>query len=391
VEVTFTKKLKRSLLKLYAKRAKLRTVLAVSLGLIIFIQILAFSPIRLEADAPPPEMSEEELMPVAKDSPFLSTVPKDRVPEYSVEGFQYVSLAGGVKQWKIQADHAFFYQKEGIAHTLVVKAIVYDKDGKETHVKGDEAKYFFSTGDLEVFGNVVTTFTDGLKTKSQYMKYTGLTRNVDIPISYVVEGWSDPTANKDTLEFEAFGMNYQNSTQKAELLSQVKVFAKRDLGKPGGPEKTTIVSDRAVVDRNRSLVRFFMADQPGKKIRLIGIDQPGMKCEARRAEFQYGAKEKQLRTVRALEEVKIEEVPQMTTDYKNNPRAKAPLKRYATAGLAVFDTIKNLIILRDFPQVYQDRDTITGEVIILHRLSNLVEVEQSNAISTPVNDDNDDT
>ncbi len=389
--MSFSKKLKRSLLKLYAQRAKLRVVLAVGLGFIIFIQILAFSPIRLEAEAPPPEMKESDLMPVSKDSQVTPTLPRDRVPEYSVDGFQYISVTNGIKQWKIKADHAFFYQKEGIAHTQVVQAIVYDKDGKETHIAGNEAKYFFSTGDLEVFGDVLTTFADGLKTKSQYMKYTGLTRNVEIPVSYLVEGWSDPTTNKDTLEFEALGMNYQNITQKAELLSQVKVLAKRDVGKPGGPEQTTIQSDRAIVDRNRSLVRFFMADQPGQKIKLIAIDQPGMKCEARRAEFQYGAKEKQLRTVRAFEEVKIEEIPQMESDYKNNPRAKAPLKRYATSGLAEFDTIKNLIVLREFPQVYQDRDTITGEVIILHRLSNLVEVEQSNAISTPVNDDNDET
>ncbi len=389
--MTLPKKLKRSLLKLYAQRAKFRMALALGLGFIIFIQILAFSPIKLEAEAPPPVMSESDLMPSAKSSHVVATLPRDRVPEYTVEGFQYVSAEAGVKQWKIQADHAYFYQKEGVAHTQVVRAIVYDKDGKETHVQGDEAKYFFTSGDLEVFGNVITTFADGLKTKSQYMKYTGQTKNVEIPTSYVVEGWSDPTTNKDTLQFESLGMVYENLTQKAELLQQVKVLAKRDVGKPGGPEKTTIQSDRATVDRNRSLVKFFMADQPGQKIRLIAIDQPGMKCEARRAEFQYGAKEKQLRTVRAMEEVKIEEIPQMETDYKNNPRAKAPIKRYATAGLAEFDTIKNLIVLREFPQVYQDRDTITGEVIILHRLSNLVEVEQSNAISTPVEDDNDDT
>lgn len=377
------------MLKLYARRPGLRGILAFGLGFVIFIQIIAFSPTRLEEDAPPPEMKESDLMPVSKNSKVLPTLPQDRVPEYTVEGFQYVSLAAGMKQWKINADHAYFYQKEGIAHTQVVRAIVYDKDGKETHIDGDEAKYYFNTSDLEVFGNVVTTFADGMKTKSEYMKYESSTRKVEIPSSYLVEGWSDASKNKDTLQFEALGMSYQEVLQKAELLSQVKVLAKRNEGKPGGPEKTTIISDRATVDRNKSLVSFYMADQNAAKIRLVEIQQPGMKCEARRAEFKYGAKEKQLRTVKAFEEVKIEEIPQMSLDYKNNPRVKAPLKRYATAGLAEFDTTKNLIILRDFPQVYQDRDTITGEVIILHRLSNLVEVEQSNAVSTPVENDND--
>jgi lipopolysaccharide export system protein LptA len=109
-----------------------------------------------------------------------------------------------------------------------------------------------------------------------------------------------------------------------------------------------------------------------------------MKSKSRRAEFRTVANPKRkIRTVRALDDVKIEERPKPTdgesvSDLRHSREAKV---RYATAGIAEFDSDKNLIILRDYPQVYQDRDTITGETIIVHRDSDLVEVDQSNAFS----------
>jgi lipopolysaccharide export system protein LptA len=55
--------------------------------------------------------------------------------------------------------------------------------------------------------------------------------------------------------------------------------------------------------------------------------------------------------------------------------------RYATAGRAAFDAKKNTIRLTEFPQAYQDDDTVTGEIMIFHRNSELIEIEQSNSIN----------
>jgi lipopolysaccharide export system protein LptA len=58
-----------------------------------------------------------------------------------------------------------------------------------------------------------------------------------------------------------------------------------------------------------------------------------------------------------------------------------PSQRYGTGGRADFESQRNVIVLREFPQVYQDRDTVTGDVIIVHRDTDIVEVEHSNAFS----------
>jgi len=55
--------------------------------------------------------------------------------------------------------------------------------------------------------------------------------------------------------------------------------------------------------------------------------------------------------------------------------------KYATGGRADFDSHKNVIVLTEYPQVYQDEDTVTGDKILLHRDTDIIEVEHSNAFS----------
>lgn len=373
-------RLKRGLLKLYALRKRWRLYFAAAVGFVIFVQILAFSPSRLEEEAPPPQVRESELLPPTEGSLVAPTLPKDRVPEYTVEGFQYVSAQAGVKQWKLNADQAFFYQKDGLVHTQNVHAIIYDAKGTETLVTAREAKYFFVSQDLELYGQVTTTFPDGMVTVTEYMKYEAKTRELTVPTEQLVTGKSQPTPRREALEFESHGLTYRDATQKVHLLSRVKVTSQRPT-KTGATEEAVIESDRAVIDRAKDVATFSMNESRDEKLRFVHLTQPGLKARARRAEFRYGAKDRRLRTVRAMEEVKIEETPAAPRDSATNPRSRAPQTRYATAGNAEFDSIRNRIVLRDFPQVYQDRDTITGEVIIVHRDTNQVEVEQSNAYS----------
>jgi lipopolysaccharide export system protein LptA len=59
---------------------------------------------------------------------------------------------------------------------------------------------------------------------------------------------------------------------------------------------------------------------------------------------------------------------------------KSPL-RYATAGRAEFNTQDDVIRLTQFPQAYQDEDTVTGDVILMHRDNDIIEVENSNSFS----------
>jgi lipopolysaccharide export system protein LptA len=56
--------------------------------------------------------------------------------------------------------------------------------------------------------------------------------------------------------------------------------------------------------------------------------------------------------------------------------------RYATAGQADFDSAQDIVVLTKFPQVYEGDDTVTGDRIILHRDSDVIEVEHSNSFTS---------
>lgn len=358
------------------------------MGLVIFLQIIAFSPKRLEDDAPPEAIPAGALRPTYTDSFVAPSIPADRVPEYTVDGFQTVSTQSGVKQWRIRANRAFFYQADGIVHALVVNSDIYDDQGRITFVKSKEAKFFMKTRDLELFGDVTTTFPTGLETLSPYLHYQSKNRDVDIPVAYPVEGHSfetDPqkaklNLEKETFDFRARGLRFDGQNDRIHLLSQVVMRVRKKT--PRGVEITTIESDYANIDRKKNKVFFTMLEARPDELRFVKISQPGMTSKSRRAEFLMNASRK-LRTVRALDDVKIVERPKMPSDSSTNVRRRgeAEKPRYATAGVAEFDSEANLIVLRDYPQVYQDRDTITGETIIVHRNSDLVEVDQSNAFT----------
>jgi hypothetical protein len=376
---------KRLILKTIATARRFRFWLAAGVGVVIILQIVAFSPQRLEEEGAPVAIDAESLRPNYTDSFVSPTIPADRVPEYTMEGFQEVSIRAGTKQWLLQADRAFFYQTDGIVHARDVHADLYDAQGKITVVTSKEAKYFMESRNLELFGDVKTVYPTGLETVSPYMLYQAGTKDLSIPIAYPMEGHSVPSPKDpyaERYDFRSKGMHYSGIEDRVELLSDVDVrVVKPDPKK--ATEVTTIDSDRATIDRKKDIIRFSMLEARPADLRFVKITQPGMTSRSRRAEFRINANPRKLRSVRALDDVKIEERPKIADDASvaERRRAKGMKPRYATAGIAEFDSQKNLIILRDYPQVYQDRDTLTGETIIVHRDSDLVEVDQSNAFS----------
>jgi len=388
--VSRSRRVKRLILKGIATTRRFRFWFAAAVGAVIFFQIVAFSPKRLEEEGAPEEITPDALKPNYQDSFVSVTIPADRVPEYTVEGFQSVSSQSGVKQWRVQAERAFFYQADGIIHAREVNSEIYDAEGKITYVTSKEAKFFMTSKDLELFGDVKTTFPTGLETLSPYMLYQASNKDVTVPSAYPVEGHSvEPNpktkgglSDSESFDFRSKGMHYIGSVNCVDLLSEVVVHVKKK--NPGrNPEITTIESDHAGIDRKKNIILFTMLEARADALRFVRITQPGMTSKSRRAEFRIHADPKKVRTMRAMDDVKIEEKPQLSSDYSSNPRRKtrSEKSRYATAGIAEFDSERNAIILRDYPQVYQDRDTITGETIIVYRDSDLVEVDQSNAFS----------
>ena len=119
------------------------------LGAGVFFQIVALLPRGLEEELPAEELEPGDL---TGDNVLRPRKPgfEKEIPEYTIKGFTYVSVQRGVKQWKIIADEAFFYEKKGIVTVKDVHAEIYDEKGKITVVESREGEYGMVTRNLDL-------------------------------------------------------------------------------------------------------------------------------------------------------------------------------------------------------------------------------------------------
>ncbi len=313
------------------------------------------------------------------DTTLATGIPENKIPDYSVDGFNYVSTQGGVKNWKLEANQAHLYTEEKITHARVVKTFIYGTDGKITVVTSREAKYFTNDRDLEMFGNVKATMPDGFVIESEFLRYEANRARLNVPTTYAVHGYgktgnpaaapsltptSPASPPPNEIDFQSKGMNYDMKNGVIQLPAMVKVTALSP-----AKEKTVIESDRCTVLRNEQSALFRMYPNRPIPKRFVYITQPSQLTRGRSADFFYGTQTEKLEYLIVREDVQIQE----TGNHQS--------LKYATAGRATFDSRQNTILLSEYPQVYQDHDTVTGDVIILHRDTDIVEVEHSNAFS----------
>ncbi len=335
---------------------------------LIFTQIVILSPSSLEENDNNPFPVEQSAL-IEEHSNENKTIladgiPKNKIPDYTIERFSYISTKETEKLWKLTAQKAAMYDDEKLVHARNTKAFLFNPEGTATEVTGREAKYFTdSTRNLEVFGEVHAVFPDGFKIESEYMLYRPNERVLEIPERYLAHGHGpiigEKTNKPKTLSFTSYGLINWISKAEISLLKDVQLST----------SMTTIRSDRCIVFRKNKTAQFTMNPKRPVDSRFITINETDMFAKGRQAELNYDSNDQQVKYLVLHQDVLIKQ----TT-------AKNTLK-YATGGKADFDSNLNLIILSDFPQVYQDSDTVTGDVIKLHRDSDIVEVEHSNAFS----------
>ena len=361
-------------------RHRLRPWLLGATMVFIIAEIVALSPSSLEegTDDSGESVTQEELMvETGINEPTLAPgIPRDRMPDYSVLGFHYVSTQNGQKQWRLVAERAILFNGDKLVHARNITANLYDPDGQVTVITGKEARYYMNKRDLEVYGDVNTRFPDGFETHSEYLRYFPKLRKVDIPVDYFVHGKGQED-NAQDLSFDSYGMTFDMVTSEINLLKEVSLtmVKTQDLPqnhtkkkhKQKGDEWTRIESDQAQIFRKIQVTHFTMDPNRPIESRFVRIAQPGLFARSRRADLHYGDFSKILNYMIAYEDVLIRE--------KNQPDSL----RYGTGGKAEFNTKDDVIVLSEFPQVYQDEDTIIGDVITLHRDTDIVEVEHSNA------------
>ena len=234
--------------------------------------------------------------------------------------------------------------------------------------------------DLEIFGNVKTLFPDGFQIQSEYLLYQPQEQRIFIPCSYPVKGFS-PGNEKQSIHFTSQGLIYQ-MRQSQIFLPQAVQFVlenKTPSHLNQTTQKTQIQSDQCLIYRTNMLAKFTMDLKRPLSLQFVTMTQPTLLIQSRRADLYYQNFNQIIQVLTAYEDVSIQELDETT-----NPQTTSPSSvtlRYATAGKAEFHVKKNLITLTDFPQVYQNQDTITGDTILLYRDQDRIEVENSNAFS----------
>jgi len=261
-----------------------------------------------------------------------------------------------------------------------MKAYLYDSEGKITTIIGDESKYFLNKKDLEVFGNVKTLFPDGFELNSDYLRYKPEQHKIEIPRQYRAHGIGEENAGK-RLEFFSKGLDYRMNESLVLLNEAVHVTLspiepradRKNATNAHVPDTTVIESDQCLINRKDNLAKFTMDPNRPTDQRFVHISQPHMLSRSRRSDLNYGDFSTLLNYMTAYEDVLIKDT--------SNPKSL----RYATGGRADFDNRRDVIVMTEFPQVYQDQDTVTGDIITIHRDTDIVDVEHSNAFSQGTN------
>ncbi len=377
----------------YQLRRRLKPVALVGLGLIILVQIVALLPSSVdEGSSTSVPISPDALIDDAEGTgPILAKgIPRGKIPEYTVDGFAYVSIQNGQKQWKLDATRAHFFSRDQIVHARKIKALLYDPDGKVTEVTGLEAKYSMSSTnrDLEVYGNVKTTLPDGFQIFSEYLHYMPQTHVVDITPEYPVSGNGLTPEKKQLLSFTSMGLNFEMAKNEIILPAASRVKLEELQHNPnnkGTRDETLIESDRCVIHRNMQLAQFTMEPDRAIDERFVHITQPELFAKGRRADLNYGDGQ-MLNYMTAYEDVLLRDLSK--SNQETDEDEKSVLK-YATSGRADFEKKRDIVVLTELPQVYQDADTVTGDIIILHRDTNVVEIENSNSFNSGSSEESD--
>ena len=302
-----------------------------------------------------------------ESEPILAKgVPTQITPAYSLRNFDFFTTTGNKPQLKFSAKKSNFYQKEQLVHA---KDSIVTLPDSNTVVTSKESLYDTIKNEIEFYGDVVTTFQNGVVVHSNYMK--AITRpvlNIIIPISEPVSG--EKRDAKNSVFFKSYGLTFLNIEPKeVKLTSRALVTITDD-------HKTQVQSDRATLNFTKEKLYFLMDEQRNFDRQFVQVHQEELEIKSRTAEVNL--KKSFVDTIYALNDVSIED------------------KTFSsTSGKAIFIERKNQLQLTDFPQVYQerdeeensgtnsstlDKDTITGDLIIYNRTEDTIEVKQSNAI-----------
>ena len=289
---------------------------------------------------------------ILSQEPFLKTAP----PAYSLRDSTLFSTRFGTPEFKLKSRKMNVYQSEQVAHLRDPEALLQE----QTTITAKEATYSLLDGKMTFRGSVHTSFSNGAEVFSEIVVIeTKPTLKISIPRDHLVTGKKFHITTPIT--FTAYGLEYGEKDEKrVHLLSAVVV-------KVSGRQPTEIRSDQAEFSGNENRFLFFMNPDRIIEHQFVTVKESDLNLRSRKLELKLGSGNT-LQEITALQDAWFQD------------RHGVDQETEGTGGKAIYSLDRHQIVLSEFPQLYQDHDTVTGDLITYHRDTDTVEVTESNAI-----------
>jgi len=341
------------------KNSQLQSFFLLALFIFFVGHFILLSPASLEEDFNGVRVvSPKDLLSFLQNETetLAKPVPVNTAPSYSIRELEFFATSESQKNWKLVARKANMYQKEELMHARDMT--LYLGDG--TRVQSKEGVLYTQTNEMEFFGDVHVYFKDGTTTLCDYAK--ALMRpvtQISVPENEWIQGQKQ---NPNSLiEFTSKGFFYLDQEPKdMKLLHDVEFNITTD-------KKTKVRADTGVYRESANYALFTMNEDRPLDEQFVQVTQTDLYIKSRVLHVNLTASQK-LDNLVATGDVYLKDT--------HDPIHTST----STSGKATYYDGKDEIYLTDFPQVYQDGDTITGDTIVFNRKKDIIEVKQSNAI-----------
>ncbi len=351
------------------KNAQFTSLLILGISLFFVSHLLLLSPSSLEEGFSDLRiLRPEELLSFfrTENKTLAHSVPMDTPPTYSLRDFTYYSSPEQSEPWRLDAKKANFYQEAELIHSRSPRITLQDG----TLIESLEGLMKLKESKIEFFGEVYVTLPDQTTIKTDYAELlTKPQTRISVPLSHLVQGQSKTQTTKSgKLNWSSYGLDYfeqsLSSLKKVKvvrLLSQVKVHFTSASG-----DSSLIQSDTATLFQSENRALFEMFPSRPLPERFVKAQDDSLNLFAR--EMEAFLEDQELKTIFARRDVRF--------DDSQNPLEPVS----GTAGLAQYDPRREELTLERYPQVYQNDETITGEVMVYYRQNDTIEVKGSNAL-----------
>ena len=104
-----------------------------------------------------------------------------------LEGFSHYVTKDGIRQSRVQADTAYFYEATQITNLVHVKVTFYDLKGTESTLTAKTGLYRWQDGSMEANGNVLVVSPDGRRLATERLRYDNASNQISTDRRFTFE------------------------------------------------------------------------------------------------------------------------------------------------------------------------------------------------------------